>query len=263
MTVRYAPELSAGTVTLVGGGPGDPGLLTLAGLEAVRQADVILYDRLAPVEVLDEAPGHCEKLPVGKVPRGEYVPQERINALLVEHAQAGRKVVRLKGGDSFVFGRGGEEWQACAAAGIPVRVVPGVTSAVAAPELVGIPVTHRHLVQGFTVVSGHVAPDDPRSMLDWAQLATSPTTLVVMMGVARMGEIAERLLAGGMSPETPVAVVRNASLATQQTFRSRLGTVAADIAAEGIKPPAITVIGEVAGLDLDHTDPATRTPSDH
>ena len=177
MTVRYAPELSAGTVTLVGGGPGDPGLLTLAGLEAVRQADVILYDRLAPVEVLDEAPGHCEKLPVGKVPRGEYVPQERINALLVEHAQAGRKVVRLKGGDSFVFGRG-EEWQACAAAGVPVRVVPGVTSAVAAPELVGIPVTHRHLVQGFTVVSGHVAPDDPHSMLDWAQLATSPTTLV-------------------------------------------------------------------------------------
>ncbi len=263
MTVRYAPELQGGTVTLVGGGPGDPGLLTVAGLEAVQQADVILYDRLAPAQVLEEAPDSCQRIPVGKVPRGEYVPQERINELLVEHAQAGRRVVRLKGGDSFVFGRGGEEWQACAAAGIPVRVIPGVTSAVAAAELVGLPVTHRHLVQGFTVVSGHVAPDDQRSLLDWEHLAMTPTTLVIMMGVAHLGEIATRLMAGGMDPQTPVAVVSNASLPRQQTFRSRLETVAEDLTAAGVRPPAITIIGEVAGLDLDHTDPATRVPSDH
>lgn len=158
----YSADLVPGTVTLVGGGPGDPGLLTVAGFEAVRQADVILYDRLAPTAIMDENP-QAERIPVGKVPRGPYVPQERTNELLIEHAKAGRKVVRLKGGDSFVFGRGGEEWQACAAAGVPVRIIPGVTSCVAGPELMGVPLTHRHMVQGFTVVSGHVAPGDTRS----------------------------------------------------------------------------------------------------
>jgi uroporphyrin-III C-methyltransferase len=261
-TPRYAPDLVPGTVTLVGGGPGDPGLLTLAGYQAVCQADVILYDRLAPQDVLDEAPG-AQKIPVGKVPQGPFVPQERINQLLVEHARAGRRVVRLKGGDSFVFGRGGEEWQACAAAGVPVRVIPGVTSSVAGPELAGIPLTHRHMVQGFTVVSGHVAPGDSRSVLDWSQLAKCGTTLVILMGVTHIRQIAEDLICGGLDAGTPVAVVRRASLPGQSVMSTTLASVADEMAAAEVRPPAIVVVGDVAGLDLDHTDAAVRHPSDH
>ena len=224
--MSYSPELVPGTVTLVGGGPGDPGLLTVAGLEAVRQADVILHDRLAPVVVMDENPD-AEKIPVGKVPRGPYVPQERTNELLIEHARAGRKVVRLKGGDSFVFGRGGEEWQ----------------------------------VQGFTVVSGHVAPGDTRSELDWAQIAKTGTTLVILMGVAHIGDIAARLMEGGLAGDTPVAVVADASLFTQRSLTTTLEKAAEDMVEAGIKPPAITVVGDVAGLDLDETQ--VHEPSDH
>lgn len=156
-----APADGVGRVILVGGGPGDPGLLTVAGLAAVRAADVIVTDRLAPLAVLDQAPPGVEIVDVGKIPRGRFTPQERINELLVEHARAGRTVVRLKGGDNFVFGRGGEEWQACAAAGIEVRVIPGVSSAVGVPALAGIPLTHRTANQGFTVVTAHVPPGDP------------------------------------------------------------------------------------------------------
>lgn len=261
-TPRYAPDLVPGTVTLVGGGPGDPGLITVAGLQAVRQADVVLYDRLAPLAVLEEAP-EAEKIRVGKIPGGEYVPQERINELLVEHAGAGRRVVRLKGGDSFVFGRGGEEWQACAAAGIPVRIIPGVTSSVAGPELAGIPLTHRHMVQGFTVVSGHVAPGDSRSELDWAQIARCGTTLVILMGVAHIQQISADLMAGGLAPRTPVAVVREASLPGQSVITTDLAGVADAMAAAGVRPPAITVVGDVAGLDLDHTTASSRPVSDH
>ncbi len=261
-TPRYAPDLAPGTVTLVGGGPGDPGLLTLAGYQAVCQADVILYDRLAPQDVLEEAP-QAEKIPVGKVPHGPFVPQERINELLVAHARAGRRVVRLKGGDSFVFGRGGEEWQACAAAGVPVRVIPGVTSSVAGPELAGIPLTHRHMVQGFTVVSGHVAPGDSRSVLDWGQLAKCGTTLVILMGVAHIQQISADLVAGGLDPLTPVAVVRRASLPGQSVITTTLAGVADAMAAAQVRPPAIVVVGEVAGLDLDHTGAEDRHPSDH
>ncbi len=148
-------------MVLVGGGPGDPGLLTVAGLEAVRTADVLVVDRLAPLSVLQQARSGAEIIDVAKIPRGSFTPQERINELLVEHGRAGRRVVRLKGGDNFVFGRGGEEWQACAAAGIPVRVVPGVSSAIAGPALAGIPLTHRQLTQGFTVVSGHLPAGRP------------------------------------------------------------------------------------------------------
>lgn len=263
MTVpRYAPDLVPGTVTLVGGGPGDPGLLTLAGFAAVRQADVILYDRLAPVAVLDEAP-QAEKIRVGKVPGGEYVPQERINDLLVTCARAGRRVVRLKGGDSFVFGRGGEEWQACAAAGVPVRIIPGVTSSVAGPELAGIPLTHRHMVQGFTVVSGHVAPGDSRSELDWGRLAGCGTTLVILMGVAHIRQISSDLIAGGLAGETPVAVIRQASMPDQSVLTTTLAGVSDAMAEAGVRPPAITVVGDVAGLDLDHTEAVGRRPSDH
>lgn len=238
--------LQPGTVTLVGGGPGDPGLLTVAGLRALQQADVVLVDHLAPQESLAEVPQGAQVLWVGKLPRCEYVPQERINELLVEHARAGRRVVRFKGGDNFVFGRGGEEWQACAEAGVPVRVVPGVTSSVAAPALAGVPVTHRSLVQGFTVVSGHVPPGDPRSSLDWAALARTNTTLVVLMGVKYLPQIAQALREGGMPDDTPVAVVADAALPSQHDVRATLATVAE--AAADVRPPAVTVIGEVAAL---------------
>lgn len=244
--------LEPGTVTLVGGGPGDPGLVTVAGLAALRQADVVLVDHLAPQESLAEVGEGCEVVWVGKLPRGEFVPQERINELLVEHARAGRRVVRFKGGDNFVFGRGGEEWQACAAAGVAVRVVPGVTSSVAAPALAGIPVTHRSLVQGFTVVSGHVPPGDERSSLDWQALARTRTTLVVLMGVKYLPEIIEALVAGGLDARTPAAVVASAGTPQMRTTRGHLGEIA--VLASDVRPPAVTVIGEVAGLHLDEVE---------
>lgn len=255
-------DLTPGTVTLVGGGPGHPDLITVAGLKAIQQADVILYDRLAPQELLKEAPD-AELIPVGKVPRGEYVPQEHTNQMLIAHARKNRRVVRLKGGDNFVFGRGGEEWQACAAAGVPVRVIPGVTSVVAGPALVGIPLTHRSLVQGFTVVSGHVPSDDPRSRIDWQGLAHTQTTLVILMGVANIGSIAADLQEGGMAPSTPVVVVSNASLDDQSSIHSALGEVAQVMETANVRPPSLVIVGEVAGLDLDHTDPALRKPSNH
>ncbi len=255
------PQPSAGTVTLVGGGPGDPDLITVAGLKALRAADVILYDRLGPVSLLDEVTAEC--IPVGKIPHGEYVPQERINQLLVEHAQAGRAVVRLKGGDSFVFGRGGEEWQACAAAGIPCHVIPGVSSSTSAPALAGIPLTHRHLVQGFTIVSGHVGPKDSRSKVDWQALAKTKTTLVVLMGIAHLDEIVEALLEGGLEADTPAAVIADASIDTQHVVQTQLGEVVSAATAAGITPPAVVVIGVCAGLDLAHTVAAERIPSDH
>lgn len=257
MIVQPAP----GTVTLVGGGPGDPDLITVAGLKALQAADVILYDRLGPVSLLDDVT--AELIPVGKIPHGDYVPQERINQLLVEHAQRGRRVVRLKGGDSFVFGRGGEEWQACAAAGIPCQAIPGVSSSTSAPALAGIPLTHRHLVQGFTIVSGHVGPADERSKVDWSALARTRTTLVVLMGIAHIDEIAAALMDGGLAADTAVAVVADASMESQHVVATSLGQVTAAVREAGIKPPAVVVIGECAGLDLAHTDAASRIPSDH
>ncbi|MEL4504220.1 uroporphyrinogen-III C-methyltransferase [Luteococcus sp. H138] len=247
-TAGTLAPLQAGTVTLVGGGPGDPGLLTVAGLQALRQADVVLVDHLAPQESLAECSADCEQIWVGKHPRGEFVPQERINELLVTHARAGKRVVRFKGGDNFVFGRGGEEWQACAAAGVAVRVVPGVTSSVAAPALAGVPVTHRNLVQGFTVVSGHVPPGDERSRLDWSALARTSTTLVVLMGVKYLPEITAELIRCGLPATTPVAVVAKAGRPDVTQVRGPLDRIA-ELASE-ISPPAVTIIGEVAGLDL-------------
>ncbi|MFL6065713.1 MAG: uroporphyrinogen-III C-methyltransferase [Friedmanniella sp.] len=237
-----------GEVVLVGGGPGDPGLLTVAGLEAVRTADVLVVDRLAPLSVLQQVRPGAEIIDVAKIPRGSFTPQERINELLVEHGLAGRRVVRLKGGDNFVFGRGGEEWQACAAAGIPVRVIPGVSSAIAAPALAGIPLTHRQLTQGFTVVSGHLAPGDPGSTLDWAALARAGTTLVVLMGVATLPAITAELMAQGMSGDTPAATVADAGLPSQRAVRGRVDDIAARTAAADLRPPAITVIGAVAAF---------------
>lgn len=243
-----APQV--GTVVLVGGGPGDPELITVAGLRAIRQADVIIYDRLAPLAVLDEARPDAERIDVGKIPRGPQTSQDDINALLVSHALAGRNVVRLKGGDNYLFGRGGEEALHCAAAGVPVRVVPGVTSALAAPALAGIPVTHRGLSQGVTVVSGHVPPGDERSDLDWQALARTRTTLVILMGVKFLPEIVAELVAGGLGGETPAAIVVSAASPQMRVLRAPLGRIAAVAADAGVEPPAITVIGEVAGLDL-------------
>lgn len=243
-------DLEPGTVTLVGGGPGDPDLITVAGLKAVRAADVVLHDRLSPAEVLAEAPDGCVLLDVGKIPGGRQTPQEEINRLLIEHARAGRRVVRLKGGDPYVFGRGGEEWLACAEAGVPVRVVPGVSSAIAGPALAGVPVTHRTLTQGVTIVAGHVPPDDPRSQLDWAALARTRTTLVVLMGVAHLPAITDALRDGGLAADTPAAIVVSASTPDERVLRGTLGTVAGLARDSDVKPPAITVIGGVAGLDL-------------
>nr|WP_243843076.1 MULTISPECIES: uroporphyrinogen-III C-methyltransferase [unclassified Mumia] len=236
-----------GRVVLVGGGPGDPGLITVAGLEAVRSADVVVTDRLAPLGVLHGL--GCEIVDVGKIPRGRTTPQEEINRILVAHAAAGKRVVRLKGGDTFVFGRGGEELEACVAAGIPVDVIPGVTSAIAGPALAGIPVTHRGLSQGFTVVSGHVPPGDPRSTLDWAALARSGTDLVLLMAVATLPAITATLITEGLDAATPAATVADATLPTQRVVRADLATIAERIAEACIASPAITVIGKVAGFD--------------
>ncbi|MDC5696896.1 uroporphyrinogen-III C-methyltransferase [Intrasporangium calvum] len=240
----------AGEVILVGGGPSDAGLITIQGLEALQRADVVVHDRLAPLAALAHAPEGAEIIDVGKIPRGEFTPQERINAILVEQAQRGRTVVRLKGGDNFVFGRGGEEAQACRTAGIPVTVVPGITSSVAAPALAGIPVTHRDLVQGFSVVSGHVPPGDPRSTLDWGALARSGTTLVILMGVATLPAVATELIAQGLAADTPAAVVADAGMASMRTVRAPLDAIAETAAREGIGAPAVVVIGAVAALDV-------------
>ncbi|MGO1383733.1 MAG: uroporphyrinogen-III C-methyltransferase [Arachnia sp.] len=242
--------LIPGEVVLVGGGPGDPELITVAGLRALQQADVILHDRLGPVSCLDDLDNDPELINVGKVPRGPFTPQEHINELLIENARKGRKVVRLKGGDCFVFGRGGEEWVACAEAGVPVRVIPGVTSAVSVPALAGVPLTHRSLVQGFTVVSGHVPPDDPRSTVNWKALAQANTTLVLLMAVKYLPQITSELMDSGMAVQTPAVVVREGSLPTQSAVFSTLEHVAKDVLTKEITPPAIVVIGEVASLAL-------------
>jgi len=240
-----------GRVVLVGGGPGDPGLITVRGMGALAAADVVVVDRLAPVGLLADLAEDVEVIDVSKVPRGRFTPQEQINDLLVEHARRGSTVVRLKGGDPFVFGRGAEEAQACAAAGVPVEVVPGVTSAVSVPALAGIPVTHRGLSQGFSVVSGHVPPGHPESTIDWGALARSGTTLVVLMGVHTLPLVVATLLAEGRDPETPLACVVDGASATQQVVVSTLKEVAASGVPRLVRPPAIVVIGPVVGAAPD------------
>ncbi len=238
----------SGHVTLVGGGPGDPGLLTVAGLAAIQSADVIICDRLAPLAVLSRARAGVEIIDVAKIPRGEFTSQERINELLVEHGLAGRRVVRFKGGDNFIFGRGGEELLACAEAGVPVTVIPGVSSAIAAPALAGIPLTHRSLTQGVTIVSAHLPPDHPGSTLDWSALARANTTLVIMMGVATLPATTAELITQGMDPETPAATIADAGMPTQRAVRATLATIATVTTDAAITAPAITVIGAVAGF---------------
>ena len=238
----------AGSVILVGGGPGDPGLLTVAGLEAINEADVIVCDRLAPLSALQHARPEALIIDVAKIPRGTSTSQERINEILIEHASTGKTVVRLKGGDPFVFGRGGEEWQACAAAGLPVTVIPGISSAIAGPALAGVPLTHRELTQGFTVISGHAPPGDAGSTLNWQALATANTTLVIMMGVATLPAITAELIKHGLAVDTPAMTVADAAMPSQQAVRGTVTDIAELTRDAGIKPPAITVIGAVAGF---------------
>ncbi|MDN4505490.1 uroporphyrinogen-III C-methyltransferase [Dietzia maris] len=238
----------AGRVVLVGGGPGDPGLMTVAGLDAVRTADVVVTDRLGPVSILDELDPGIEVIDVGKVPFGPATPQEEINRILVEHARRGRTVVRLKGGDSFLFGRGAEEHLACTAAGVPVTVIPGVTSALSVPALAGVPATHRGLAQGVSVISGHVPPDSPHSTLDYGALARSGTTLVLLMAVTNLAAITAELLVEGLAADTPAVMIENGSTPAERVLHGTLATIARQAAETQVAPPAITVIGAVAGL---------------
>jgi len=244
-TPAVDPATTVGQVALVGAGPGDPELITVKGRRLLAQADVVVADRLVPGMLLGELRPEVEFVDAAKIPYGPSAAQEEINRILVERAQAGRFVVRLKGGDPFVFGRGGEEVLACVKAGVPVTVVPGVTSSVAAPALAGIPVTHRGVAHEFAVVSGHVPPDSPQSLVDWGALARLHGTLVVMMGLKNLPRIAERLLAEGKPAGTPAAVVQEGSTDAQRVLRGTLGSIAADAAEAGIRPPAVVVIGGV------------------
>ncbi|WP_433263917.1 uroporphyrinogen-III C-methyltransferase [Actinosynnema sp. CS-041913] len=234
-------------VALVGGGPGDPDLITVRGRRLLARADVVVADRLAPQELLDELPPHVEVVDAAKIPYGRAASQDFINTTLVEHAKAGKFVVRLKGGDPYVFGRGFEELIACAEAGVPVTVVPGVTSAFGVPALADVPVTHRGVAHEVVVVSGHVAPDDERSLVDWGALARLRGTVVILMGVERAGAFASALLAGRPG-DTPVSVVQEGSTRAQRVVRSTLDRLGADVVEHGIRPPAIIVVGPVAGL---------------
>jgi uroporphyrin-III C-methyltransferase / precorrin-2 dehydrogenase / sirohydrochlorin ferrochelatase len=238
----------AGTVALVGGGPGDPALITVRGRRLLAEADVVVADRLGPRALLDELDPDVEIVLAGKAPGAHTMTQDEINALIVRRALAGRRVVRLKGGDPFVFGRGGEEALACVRAGVPFEVVPGVTSAVAVPAYAGIPVTHRGITQDFAVVSAHLDPSQPGASVDWDALANGPGTLVLLMAVAHLEAISAELIKRGRAAATPVAVIRDGTLPGQEVLTSTLECVAADAARRRIRPPAVVVIGDVVGL---------------
>ena len=238
-------RIGAGSVALVGGGPGDPGLLTVRARRLLAQADVVVRDRLAPQVDL---PADVEVVDVGKTPGGPSYDQRAIEQLLVERARAGQRVVRLKGGDVHVFGRGMEEVTACVEAGVAVEVVPGLSSAFAVPAWAGIPVTVRGVTQSVCVVSAHVPPGDPASTVDWDALAALGGTLVLLMGIDRLDAVCSALLRGGRAPETPAAVIQDGTLPTQQVVRSTLHDLA--VAAAGIRPPAVVVIGEVVACAL-------------
>ena len=272
-----------GTVYLVGAGPGDPELITVKGLRILRSADVVLYDRLAPAALLNEAPPQARRIDVGKAPGHQQMTQEAICQLLVDLARAGLTVVRLKGGDPYVFGRGGEEALAVAAAGIPFEVVPGITSAIAVPASAGIPVTYQHIGRSLAVVTGYTRPSPQEIVaselvaspvpsrlggeasngrnlegagdhlsnsldhLDWPALATMDT-VVCLMGVANLPEIAADLLAAGRTPDTPVAVIEKGTTPDQRVVTGALANIAAIAAEAGIQPPAVIIIGNVVAL---------------
>jgi uroporphyrin-III C-methyltransferase/precorrin-2 dehydrogenase/sirohydrochlorin ferrochelatase len=232
-------------VVLVGGGPGDPELMSVAGRRALMEADVVVADRLAPRELLGELPSTTELVDVAKIPRGRFTAQEAINDLIVSRALAGQRVVRFKGGDSFVFGRGFEEVIACRDAGVPVTVIPGLTSPIAVPALAGIPVTHRGVAHDFTVLSGHLPPEHPGSLVDWEAVARLTGTLLLMMAVENAPAIASALVEGGRAAGTPVAVVCDGSMPAERTVFATLGTLGEALEASAVRAPAIIVVGEV------------------
>ena len=238
--------MGCGKVYLVGAGPGDPKLLTLRALEVLQEADVVIYDRLVSEEVLRLVPEGAEKVCAGKAPGKHALSQEDINDLMVRAAIEGKTVVRLKGGDPFIFGRGGEEAEALASRGIKFEVVPGVSSALAAPAYAGIPLTHRAYASSVAIVTGSQA--DASRGIDWERLAGAVDTIVILMGIGPLRDIAERLMNGGLSPDTPVAVIEGGTRGEQRTMIGRLATIAEDAERAAFKPPSVIVVGEVARL---------------
>jgi uroporphyrin-III C-methyltransferase/precorrin-2 dehydrogenase/sirohydrochlorin ferrochelatase len=253
LSARHERGRRAG-VAIIGGGPGDPGLITVRGRQLLAEADVVLTDRLAPRVLLDELRDDVEIIDASKIPYGRAMAQEHINSALISHARAGRFVARLKGGDPFVFGRGAEEVLACLRAGVPVTVVPGVTSAVAVPASAWVPVTHRGVAQDFHVVSVHVPPGDQRSTVNWELMGSGSGTLVLLMAVERIGAVADELLRHGRSADTPVSVIADGTLPTQRTITSTLGQVEGVVARDGIRPPAIVVVGDVVSVGAEITE---------
>ncbi|MDA0999513.1 MAG: uroporphyrinogen-III C-methyltransferase [bacterium] len=249
-----------GRVFIVGAGPGDPELLTLRAARLLEGADAVVYDRLVSEQVLSLCPPRCRRIYAGKSAGRHTLTQEEINRLLVEFAREGLRVVRLKGGDPFVFGRGGEEALALAESGIPFEIIPGVSSAVAGPAYAGIPVTHRGLAAAVTFVTAHEDPAKPDSQVDYAHLAQTRGTLVFLMGARSVGRIAHALITGGMAPATPVAIVENATTERQRTIRCSLESAPLFAEREEISPPAVIVVGEVAALsdELDWFHPEAR-----
>jgi uroporphyrin-III C-methyltransferase len=251
-----SPRHQSGAVHLVGAGPGDPGLITARGLELLRRADVVVHDRLIGPELLAEARANALLIDAGKGPGHAAYTQEQINALLVEHAQQGMTVVRLKGGDPFVYGRGSEEVQACQAAGIEVYVVPGISSAIAGPAAAGIPVTARGVAQSFTVMTGHVADDKPEHSSRAANgrvAIRSPLcadTLVILMGRANLAALATDLIASGRDPNAPAACIQSATTPEQRVTRATLATIAEAVERDGLESPVVTIIGDVAAMNL-------------
>ncbi len=259
-------EMQPGVIYIVGAGPGDPTLITVRGLRLLQQADVVLYDRLAPRALLEETPPGCEHVYVGKEPGGRAMPQETIIRLMIQQARASKRVVRLKGGDPYVFGRGSEEALALRAAGVPFQVVPGISSAIAVPATAGIPLTHQHLARGFVVVTGHTRHEtlpptpsppgypDPLAHLDLKALAAIDT-IVVLMGVTILAELCEGLITVGRSPDTPVAIIERGTTAAERILCGRLADIAELAHDAGIHPPATIVIGNVVALQ-----PALQPP---
>jgi uroporphyrin-III C-methyltransferase len=239
--------MAYGKVYLVGAGPGDPKLLTVKAVELLKEADAVIYDRLVSEEILSLAPAKAEKIYVGKRTGKHEVPQDRITELIIEKAHGGGKVVRLKGGDPFIFGRGGEEAEALVAEGIEFEVVPGVSSAVVAPAYAGIPLTHRDYAASVAIITGHRAGDAEKP-IDWVKIANAVDTMVILMGVESLDGIVSKLLRGGIRADKPVAMVESGTYPEQRTLIATLGTIVKEADAKGIKPPSVIVIGEVANL---------------
>ena len=240
--------MKVGKVYLVGAGPGDPGLLTVKGLDCLRRADVVIYDRLIDESILHEARPEAEKIYVGKASSHHTLEQETINHLLIQKAREGKVVVRLKGGDPFVLGRGGEEAEALAENHIPFEVVPGVSSAVAVPAYAGIPVTHREVASSFTVVTGHKASDRGEPNIAWDKLATGTDTLVILMGIGNLAYVVDQLIKNNKPPSTPAAVITHGTTGRQRCVTGTLQDIVAKVKSEDLKPPSVVIVGDVVHL---------------